>query len=216
MFDGLRLTKVNLYPLGHVLFSADLAVIAVLWAFLCFDVFTKVEELFVEVSEVSTSSGFDFVFDAFEFSLVSVNLGFEGNKLLGDFWVRMIFAIRAVERSKHGLHAVVVGHVDSVKFVVVASSALYGGADECVHCVFDHVITVDVAGDAAIKLGFRHLGVADEIPGAGRDETSRLNAVAGVGVKGIAGNLLAHKPPVRLVAVEHADDVIAIRPGVGT
>ena len=49
MFDGLRLAKVHLHPLGGVLPRDNLAVVAVLRAFLYFATFTKAAQLLVEV-----------------------------------------------------------------------------------------------------------------------------------------------------------------------
>ena len=215
MFDGLRLAKVHLRPLAHVLLGANLAVVTELGAVARFRLLAERLELLVERNEFISPLFTDLGLDVYEFGLMPVNLGFECGELFGDHGIGVVLTVGAVERGVHGLHPVVVGHVDRIELVVVAAGALHGSADEGVHRIFHHVVAVDVAGDTAVELGFRHLGMADEIPRAGRDESCRLNAVACVGIKRVAGDLLAHEQVVRFVAVECADDIVAIRPGVG-
>ena len=56
--------------------------------------------------------------------------------------------------------------------------------------------------------------MADEIPGTGRDESGRFDAVDRVGPEHISSKLLLHEAGIRPVAVETANDVITIGPGI--
>ena len=123
--------------------------------------------------------------------------------------------VGAVDGREHRLQAVVVFLRDRVELVVVALGAVDRQAHERADGVGDQVVAVEVAGDLAVDLGFRQLGVADEVPRAGGEEAERLDAVRRAGEEHVAGDLLLHEPRVRLVGVEGADDVIAVGPGVG-
>ena len=83
---------------------------------------------------------------------MSCDFLFKCSMFFSSLRIGIVFVICTVERGKYGLHPVVVGHVDRIEFVVVAPGALYGGADECVHRVFHHVVTIDVASDTTCLL----------------------------------------------------------------
>ena len=78
-------------------------------------------------------------------------------------------------------------------------------ADERVHGVGHHVVTIEVAGDLAVDLRFRHFGVADQVPRPGGDKSHCNNAVRRIGEQHISGNLLLNETPVWLVQIEQAD-----------
>ena len=102
-----------------------------------------------------------------------------------------------------------------IELVIVAAGTLDGGAGERVQRVADHLIAINMARHASVDFAFRYLHVPDEIPRAGGNEAEPQNAVRRVGKEGVAGNLFLHKPRVRFVFVERADDIVAVRPGVG-
>src|SRR5439155_1016028 len=53
------------------------------------------------------------------------------------------------------------------------------------------------------------------VPRTGGDEAGGGQAVHAVGEQHVAGDLLLHEAGVRLVGIEGANDVVAVRPGVG-
>src|SRR5271166_3768808 len=72
-----------------------------------------------------------------------------------------------------------------------------------------------MAGDLAVDLGLRHLRMADEVSGAGGDETRGRDAIRRTGTQYVASHLLSDELPIGLVGVERANDVIAVGPGHG-
>ena len=123
--------------------------------------------MFGEFRKLGAALGLDVAFNLFQRVLMFRDLFLERRLFFSRLRVGLVFAICSVERGKDGLHAVIVGHVDRVELVIVAAGALHGGADEGVHRVLHHVVSVDISGDSAVELGLRHLGVPDEIPRAG-------------------------------------------------
>ena len=210
-----RFAEVDLHPFGDVRLGDDLAVVTGLGPWLGRSLFAKFAELFGEFRKLGAALGLDVAFNLFQRGLMFRDLFLERRLFFSRLRVGVVFAICSVERGKDGLHAVIVGHVDRVELVIVAAGALHGGADEGVHRVLHHVVSVDISGDSAVELGLRHLGVPDEIPRAGGDESEPLDAVPRVGKQRVSGDLFLHEAAVRLVAVEGADNVVAVRPGVG-
>ena len=91
---------------------------------------------------------------------------------------------------------------------------MHRGAAKRADGIRDHVVAIEMPGDLAIGLRLRNFAMADVIPRSCRDEAKRFDAVAGIGIEHVAGDLFLDEARVRLVFVEGADDVIAIRPGV--
>ena len=131
-----------------------------------------------------------------------------------DRRVRVVGLVGAVDGREDRLEAVVVLLRDRVELVVVALGAVDREAHERADGVGDEVVAVEVPGDLAVDLRLGQLGVADEVPRPGGEEPERLDAVRRAGEQHVAGDLLLHEPRVRLVGVERADDVVAVRPGV--
>ena len=104
---------------------------------------------------------------------------------------------------------------EGIKLVGVAACALDGGTGKGVERVTHHLVAVDVSRNASVNLGLGHLNVPDEIPRPCGNETQPKDAIRGVGVKGVAGELFLHKTGVGLILVEGADDIVAVGPGIG-
>ena len=56
----------------------------------------------------------------------------------------------------------------------------------------------------------------DEIPWASGDHSKSFDAIGCPGIQYISCNLLLNEPSIRLIAIERADDVVSVRPGVRT
>ena len=96
--------------------------------------------------------------------------------------------------------------------MVVAAGTVDGEALECGEGRHHHVVAVVVAGDESVGLRDGQLNVPDEIPRAGGDEAERDDAFRLFRVENIARELFLDETRPGLVAVQRADDVIAVRP----
>ena len=138
----------------------------------------------------------------------------ERGALRGDRGIRVERLVRAVDRREHRLQRVVVVLRHRIELVVVALRALHRHAREGADRVAHHVVAVEVPRELAVDLVLADFLVPDEIPRSRRDEPERLDAVAGVRIERVACELLLDKARVRLVVVERADDIVAVRPRV--
>ena len=107
--------------------------------------------------------------------------GYQLGALLGDSRVGVIFFVGAIDGGEDGLEAVIIGLGDGIELMIVALGALHREAVESLHGVHHHVVAIEVTRDLAVDLGFRHLLVADQIPGTGGDETEGFDAIACAG-----------------------------------
>ena len=98
----------------------------------------------------------------------------------------------------------------------MTASTLDREAGEGIEDGADHVVPVEVPCDLAVEFRFGHLGVADVVPGACRQEAGCHNTVDSGGEQYVAGNLLQDEAVEWFVGIECANHVISIRPGVGT
>ena len=98
--------------------------------------------------------------------------------------------------------------------MVVALGALDGDAIEGLEGVDRHVVPVEVPSDLPVGLGLGHLNVTDQIPWTRSQEPQRLETIPRSRKEDVACHLLLNEPPVRLVPVETADDIIPVRPCV--
>ena len=125
---------------------------------------------------------------------------------------------RQVGRGGSGeerLQAVVVLLRNGIELVIVAAGAADGGAGEGLHRGAHHVVAVDVANSLLFDGAFADFDLSDPVERACCDEAEGDDAVLRAGVEHVAGELLPHELRERLVLVKSANDVIAIRPGVG-
>ncbi len=93
---------------------------------------------------------------------------------------------------------------------------MHGETVDRAHDRAHHVVAIEMPGDPPVAFGFGHFFVADQIPRAGGQEAEGHDSVERVRVEGIARDLLFDEPGIGLIRVQGADDVIAIRPGVGS
>ena len=138
----------------------------------------------------------------------------ERRKLPHGFVIGVVIDVGAIEGSEDSLKGVVVALTDGVELVVVALGAVDGDGLEGVDGVCDHVVAVEMACDFPIGFCFRNFGVSDEVPGSGGDEAEGGDAVDGVWVEGITRDLFFDEAGVGFVAIESADDVVAVGPRV--
>ena len=100
--------------------------------------------------------------------------------------------------------------------MVVTSRALDCGAGEGLHDGRDHVVAVEVAANLPVNRVFPDVPQRTLVPRPGGNETKRDDGLRIVGKQHVARDLFLKETPVGLVAVERRDEVIAIRPGVGS
>ncbi len=155
-------------------------------------------------------------FELCDAGLQGAALRIERREFSHQLVIGVVVNIGAINGGEHGLKGVVVALADGIKLVIVALRAVDGHGLEGVDRVCDHVVTVEVARNLAVGLGFWDFGVSDQIPRARSDEAERGNPICGAGIEGVTGDLFLDKARVGFVAVERADHVIAIGPRVRT
>ena len=109
--------------------------------------------------------------------------------------------------GEDGLEGVVVVGGDGIEFVVVATGAFEGLAEEGDADGVGDVVQEALAGD----FGDFHAG---EFPGAHAEETGGDDEFGVVRVEFVTGDLFANELVVGFVVVEGANDVVAVAPGV--
>ena len=83
------------------------------------------------------------------------------------------------------------------------------------HDLRHHVVQVQRPG-APLEDGALRLHLSHEVPRPCGEEPGRHHGVPVIRPKGIAGDLFLQESIVGLVCIECLDDVVAVRPGVGT
>ena len=131
-----------------------------------------------------------------------------------DFGSRVITLVRAINRGEHRLQRVVVFLRNRIELVFVALRALHGDARKGADGVAHHVVAVEVARELSVDLLLADFLVPDEVPWSSRDEAKRFDAIARARKQRVACDLLLDEPRVRLVLVERADHIVAVRPRV--
>ena len=129
----------------------------------------------------------------------------------GIFIVRTVGAIDA---GKHGLQVVVVLLRNRIELVIVAARAMRGHAAERGDRGRDHVVAIQQPSVVLVGRPFAQFLVADEIPGPGGQETRRDEGARIVREQHVARDLLLNESRIRLVLIERANHVVAIRPRV--
>ena len=122
--------------------------------------------------------------------------------------------IRPIHCGEDGLKAVVILHLDRIELVMVALRALHRGALEDVEDGGDHLVPVEVFGDAAVEFPLPHFNVADQIPRSRRDKSESGDSVLGAGKQDVTRDLFLDELGERFVAIQTPDDIVAIRPGI--
>ena len=89
-----------------------------------------------------------------------------------------------------------------VEFMIVAARTLHSDAAECVECVGDHVIAIQVASDLAVNFGLRDFHMPNEVPRSRCDKAKSQNAVRFTGKKDVSSDLFLYEPSVWFVIVE--------------
>ena len=97
---------------------------------------------------------------------------------------------------------------------MVALCALHGRALKDIEDRRDHLVAVEVLGDASIELRLADLPMPDEVPRPRREKSERDDAIRFPGKQHIARDLFPHKAGQRFVFIKAADHIVAIRPGV--
>ncbi len=124
-------------------------------------------------------------------------------------------AIAAVEAGKDRHQPVVILLGDRVELVVVTTGAVDRQADAGGNDLGGHVVKIARTGGSFEDVAPR-LDIANKIPGTGGEEPGGDNRIGVVWRNIVAGDLLAEELIVRLVAVQRADHVIAVRPRIVT
>ena len=120
-------------------------------------------------------------------------------------------ALAVLDAAEDGLEGVEVLLRDRVELVVVTAGAADRQAEEGRRRVADEV--GHVVG--ALLQSALERGVADEVVRPGHEEARGAGAEEVAVLQGVAGQLFADESGVWRAVVEGADDVIAVRPGVG-
>ena len=126
--------------------------------------------------------------------------------------IGIVRTIRPVHSGEDGLKSVVILRRDGIELVIMAAGAVNGEALEGREGCHHHVVAVVVAGDKAVSLRDGQFDVPDKIPRAAGDEAQRDDAVRLLRVEHVSSKLFLDESRPGLVAVQRADDVIAIGP----
>jgi hypothetical protein len=116
--------------------------------------------------------------------------------------VGVIDTVGAVHSSKHRLQGVVIALRDGIKFMVVTTGTMDGGAGECLHHRHQHVVAVEVPANLAVNRVLAYIAQRTLIPRPRGDQAERDRGLWVVRKKRVARDLFLNKASVRFVIVE--------------
>ena len=128
--------------------------------------------------------------------------------------IRIVRPVRAVHPREDRLQRVVIPLRDGVELMIVAAGAVNGETLESAHHRRHHVIAVEHLREPMVEGIFAHPHHQRLIPRPGGEKTQRHRGLRVRGKQRIACHLLLHKTGVRLVLVESANHIVAIRPRI--
>ena len=79
-----------------------------------------------------------------------------------------------------------------VTLVGMTAGTLDGYRTEGIEDIGDHIISIQISRHLAIYLCFRHLGMSNEVPGAGGQKTKTENTIRRIRIQSISRNLLLY------------------------
>ena len=86
--------------------------------------------------------------------------------------------------------------------MMMTAGTLNGCADKGVHRGGDHVIAIQVPCNLTVHLVFRNLGMPDEVPWPGGDETRSCQPVHALRIEHITCQLFPHKSGIGFVRIK--------------
>ncbi len=208
------LAEVNLHPLGVVPLGRELGVVAELRRLEGRCRFGRFAELLLQFRKLRTREFASVRFQRRDPRGRGLLLRVQFRALRGDFRVRVVGSVGAIEGREHRLKTVVILLRDRVELVVVALRAMDRQPHERADGVRDKVVAVEVASDFTVDFRFGYLDVSDEVPRTGRKEPECFDSVHRARVQHVARDLFGDEPAVGLVRVQRADDVIAVGPRI--
>ena len=126
----------------------------------------------------------------------------------GCFCTRVKGNVAFSKPSKDGLQRVIIFLTDRVEFVLMAPRTVGGCADECRHCLRDHVVAIQILKSIDRR------GCCAVVVCSCANKTERRNQLGVVRKEHISGQLFSNEAIPRLVAVETFDQIIAKSPCV--
>ncbi len=215
-------SEINLHPFGGVVFFLDGTVIterairerSAGWRERCGSS-PKYIDLLIYRGNRRRGHAFDFLIERGQRGFQTALLLRQLRSSQSDGRISVIRPVSPADAGEISLQTVIVLLGDRIELVIVAAGAVNGQGGKRRHGVHHHVVAVEVADDRAVTGIFRDFDLPHRVPRPRGDEAGGDDAIGICREKHVPGKLLLHETRIGFVLIERADDVVAIRPGVG-